>query len=641
MSRFKRRSRAWLALGAAALFICALPAVASAEVTWTLQTTPNPAPETANSLEDISCAANNECIAVGKNGTASLAERWNGTEWSKMTSPEGGAALTDVSCPATGFCMAHSEALKLQRWNGSEWISSTAATPSGATSSYLYDVSCTSSSSCIAVGSYNVSGGASRTLAESWNGSAWAVMTTPSTEGGANNLYTVACTSGSSCTAIGTQAGKASALRWNGAEWASLGTPKNVAGPSSTISCSSASACMSAVGNNAKFDRWDGTEWSSTTAVTPEGASLTTLRGVSCPVSTSYCIAVGWYQTAGGAFVGLSEIWNGSSWSIQETPTPEPGSMLYGISCRASSRCMAAGKIRISKTENKTLALQYAESPMAIIDLATNISASEATLNGWVFIEDPSEYYFQYGTTTEYGSTIPLTGQKLTTAEYKVSQRLEGLTPNTTYHYRILIGNAHGLGASTDATFKTTTTGLAQHWYANWSKIAEKTPTSLAASATSNFVIKWNPWGTQFEVSCSGLSTPESTVENPAGGGAGTGKATFKLTGCALVKPGGACHLSSSTIEMHTKVEAAESGNRGEVKFVGEFASIFQLRVENCGGTFEFPFTGWLGGLQHGSNSTLEFTEASSSLWENGMKATLTGAAKIETGSGQSLVLLP
>jgi predicted lipoprotein with Yx(FWY)xxD motif len=71
-------------------------------------------------------------------------------------------------------------------------------------------------------------------------------------------------------------------------------------------------------------------------------------------------------------------------------------------------------------------------------------------------------YHFEYGTTTGYGSSVPMpdadAGSGLAT---RVSQQITGLVPDTTYHWRLVSDNsAEGTGTSPDATFSTATTTM-------------------------------------------------------------------------------------------------------------------------------------------------------------------------------------
>ncbi|HXA53651.1 MAG TPA: hypothetical protein VNV37_02135 [Solirubrobacteraceae bacterium] len=68
--------------------------------------------------------------------------------------------------------------------------------------------------------------------------------------------------------------------------------------------------------------------------------------------------------------------------------------------------------------------------------------------------------YFQYGTSTAYGSQTPPIAAGSGTANVKVSQPLTGLTQGTTYHYRLLATNANGTSEGADHTFTTKQTPL-------------------------------------------------------------------------------------------------------------------------------------------------------------------------------------
>ena len=90
-----------------------------------------------------------------------------------------------------------------ERWNGLRWAVLPSPIPSGATSSTFTSVSCTSSAACIAVGGYESSAG-SFTLAERFNGATWSIQRTPNPSGSTQSvLNSVACTSPSECTAVG------------------------------------------------------------------------------------------------------------------------------------------------------------------------------------------------------------------------------------------------------------------------------------------------------------------------------------------------------------------------------------------------------------------------------------------------------
>ena len=92
-----------------------------------------------------------------------------------------------------------------ERWNGSAWALQTTAVPSGSKNYYLQGVSCPSSSVCTAVGVTFTSAGKYVTLAERWNGTSWAVQSTPNgTEGQGWLAGGVSCASTKACMGVGT-----------------------------------------------------------------------------------------------------------------------------------------------------------------------------------------------------------------------------------------------------------------------------------------------------------------------------------------------------------------------------------------------------------------------------------------------------
>jgi hypothetical protein len=122
-----------------------------------------------------------------------LAERWNGTVWSQTTVPippesEGGADLYAVSCLSPNSCFAvgrrinkeeevepglkmpTEERTVAETWNGTEWSAQTTPNPAGAKWSTFTTISCASSVSCVGLGtSYtNFLSAESLTLGEGW-----------------------------------------------------------------------------------------------------------------------------------------------------------------------------------------------------------------------------------------------------------------------------------------------------------------------------------------------------------------------------------------------------------------------------------------------------------------------------------------
>jgi len=149
------------------------------------------------------------------------------------------------------------------------------------------------------------SSGVYTTLAESWNGTSWSVVNSPSPSDNLNQLNSVSCVSPVACTAMGYV---------------------------STLSG----------GYRTLIESWNGTSWTAVPSPNLGSASdQNYLDGVSC-TSASACTAVGYHYN--GAFRTLIESWNGTSWSV--VPSPNRGSIssaLNGVSCTSATACTAAG----------------------------------------------------------------------------------------------------------------------------------------------------------------------------------------------------------------------------------------------------------------------------------------------------------
>ena len=100
---------------------------------------------------------------------------------------------------------------------------------------------------------------------------------------------------------------------------------------------------------------------------------------------------------------------------------------------------------------SRTIELGY----VVTTNTASYLTSSSATLNGTV---NPggltTAVHFQYGTTTSYGHVTPNKNYTGNTTQ-NVSANITGLTPNTTYHFRIVGTNSNGTTYGNDGTFTT------------------------------------------------------------------------------------------------------------------------------------------------------------------------------------------
>lgn len=89
---------------------------------------------------------------------------------------------------------------------------------------------------------------------------------------------------------------------------------------------------------------------------------------------------------------------------------------------------------------------------------ASNVQETTAALDGTVNPDGAAAtWQFEYGTTTAYGSSAPLTpgAAGSGSSDVPVSASLSGLEPGTTYHYRLTATSAGGTTPGADATFTT------------------------------------------------------------------------------------------------------------------------------------------------------------------------------------------
>lgn len=110
--------------------------------------------------------------------------------------------------------------------------------------------------------------------------------------------------------------------------------------------------------------------------------------------------------------------------------------------------------------------------PVAMTGSAAATGGQSAGLSGSVFPRGaPTSYHFEYGPTTFYGETTPISvaGPEMTTVA--AAAAIGGLRPGWTYHYRLVAANGAGVAKGFDHTVTT------------WSVIAPP-PTTPAPTTT-------------------------------------------------------------------------------------------------------------------------------------------------------------
>jgi hypothetical protein len=319
-------------------------------------------------------------------GQTSLAEVWNGSAWSIQHTPAVTGALTvmlsSVACTSSTACVAvgwYDSAAGTQeplaeRWNGHTWSIQSTPTPTGASQSSLSGVSCPSATVCVAVGAYQTPTGHQLPFVARWDGSAWTIQTTPMPASALQGrLVSISCTSLTSCVAVGEylngavnvgggHAHQPMADLWNGTTWTSHSIDRPAGAPASyldAVSCAGPASCTAvgwftgaAKAQNAMAESWNGTTWALQSSADVASAVL---AGVSCVTSTD-CTTVGAIHNGST----IAEGWNGSAWSMQPTPNrAATARQLQAVTCTSSVSCIAVGSAVGTAGYQVTLAERY------------------------------------------------------------------------------------------------------------------------------------------------------------------------------------------------------------------------------------------------------------------------------------------
>ncbi|MCX6277795.1 MAG: hypothetical protein NT004_06840 [Bacteroidetes bacterium] len=103
---------------------------------------------------------------------------------------------------------------------------------------------------------------------------------------------------------------------------------------------------------------------------------------------------------------------------------------------------------------SKIASFKFGNAPAVATLPATSVTGTTATINGTVNPNGlATTYYFQWGTTTSYGTNTTTTSAGSGAVAVSVNANLTGLTGGTTYHYRLTATNSDGTSYGSDFTF--------------------------------------------------------------------------------------------------------------------------------------------------------------------------------------------
>ena len=252
--------------------------------------------------------------------------------------------LTAVKCLSSSWCWAvgywdpsgaSPEQTLIEQWNGSVWAIATSPNAGSNVSNYLDDISCPNTSWCVAVGkSASGTGGLDQALAMSWTSSSgtWTLMTPT------NTVTSYEVLNGVSCVGTSLSTGGCEAVGSSKASAACCTDP-----PASSLGMAQA---------------WNGSSWATQTMPAQGGTdyvSTSELDGVSCTGTTTpaWCMAVGWGTPSPTKALAMDWTSPSASWSLLTLdaasnpalpPTTTANWNLSRVQCFTTTQCIASGQ---------------------------------------------------------------------------------------------------------------------------------------------------------------------------------------------------------------------------------------------------------------------------------------------------------
>jgi hypothetical protein len=331
---------------------------------------------TAGALNGVAAVSKSRAWAVGYAGKSSapriLMLRWNGSAWSRVTSPAVLTASGELSAVravsarnawAVGFTgkpYSGKNHSLLLHWNGSKW--SEVTSPAPVTGGNLAAIAATTKSGW-AVGYVNTKPDAPLCCAGTplvfrFNGSKWSRLRTKLGEGA--YLNGVAITADNRAWATGGPLAMITGdlAKWNGSAWS--WDPNPVPGnyrPLYGIAAGPGGTAFVVGTNNdtagpAISARWNGHSWRQVTVSAPNSTGLNAVAFA--PGGTAWAAGV---ALSGGHSRTLVMRWNGTEWT--RVTSPGTSEDLYGLSFSASRYGWAVGSTLSTSGSTRTVILHW------------------------------------------------------------------------------------------------------------------------------------------------------------------------------------------------------------------------------------------------------------------------------------------
>ena len=332
-----------------------------------------PHSSTEATLRDVAAISGTDAWSVGdrqppQENPVPLAEHWDGTSWTAVPvppTPTGGGELDGIAATSTNDVWAVGDSSGLgpviRHWNGTAWGVVPPAAPPGNDhpgADHLYDVTVAPTGQAWAVGLYsNWDNPGPVTLIESWDGTSWTRVPTPSPGRTGNSLQGASAISATDAWAVGwytgDQANVALALHWDGHAWTQ--SPMSLPAGNTELQGVTAVAAddVWAVGTNEGRPltmHWNGTRWN----VLPSPPLTSVWLQTVAPASGDGVWAAGYQMTDDGTVSRpLFLHWDGSSWTTGTSEEPEGA--VYGLA--------AVGPVHLGRGHDLTLLMLRRPTP--------------------------------------------------------------------------------------------------------------------------------------------------------------------------------------------------------------------------------------------------------------------------------------
>jgi hypothetical protein len=331
-----------------------------------------------NNLASVSAASARDVWAVGNfytdanpNVFRNLGVHWDGSRWTAVALPNAGlgentlfgvSALPSGRAWAAGYSADDAFRIRslIERWDGSSWSIVPSPDP-GSSRDTLFSVAALSDRDVWAVGGSQDVDKPFHTLVEHWDGARWSVVPSPSPGPNGDELFGVSATSPDDVWAVGQQQGgsfpsKALVEHWDGTAWRVADSPS---------ASSQSYDPYAAAGTLAVGDREDDQSPQRTlafatgqTAATPNvGAGENDLYAVAAKGGSVWA-AGRVTDPANDNTSALIERLHDGSWTVVPTPNPGGNSVaagLGGITATSPAAVWAVGSTNDGIARNRTL----------------------------------------------------------------------------------------------------------------------------------------------------------------------------------------------------------------------------------------------------------------------------------------------